>query len=139
MTGKMLSGGDHAVLLETTHERAAQRRIQPWILAKRPNADDGIGWIVVDVEDWGKDDVNSQRTTPDRRDSALLVRKRAVACGGDAHFGGKNSRPAKVDRVRQEIAASCSIPGTELEVRSDDQRNIRQPLHRIELFGNLER
>ena len=139
MTRKVFPGGDHAVLLKSSHQRCAEGGSKPLILAKRADADDRICRIVVDIEDWRKGDVNAECASLEGGDATLLVSEGRIPCRPDCHLRREDRRSAQVDGVRQKIAATRPISGAKLEVRANEERNSRQPLHGIQFRGDLHR
>src|SRR5437763_16803148 len=58
--GKVLPGGEHSIVLNAVHERRAELGDQLRILSERPEADDGILRIIVDVEHRSKRDMDAE-------------------------------------------------------------------------------
>ncbi len=137
VSGKMLSGRDHAVVLKSTHECRAQPRRQCWILAVGPRIDDRIGGIVIDVENRCVGDVDAQSPSLERCHSTLLVGERRVAGGSKRHLRRKDDRATQVDGVREEPTAPCAVAGAKLEVGAEKQWNAAHPLHGVELYRDL--
>src|SRR5690349_5356579 len=108
------------MFLQPAHEGTPHRGVESRIFPVRANADDGIRWIVVDVENRRESEMEAERTTLDGRDPPLFIRHRRVARGTDSHLRRKHRRAAEVDGVRQEIAAARAIARSELDIGADE-------------------
>src|SRR5205807_8889658 len=109
MTRKVFPGRDHAVLLESSHQRSAEGGSKPLILAKRADADDRICRIVVDIEDWRKGDVNAGCASLEGGDATLLVGEGRIPRRPDCHLRREDRRSAQVNRGRQKLPATRPI------------------------------
>src|SRR4051812_3742188 len=86
MTGEMLSGREHSMVLHAAHERGAKPRRQSRVFAERTRANDRIGWIVVDIEHRTKTHMYSERSSLERRYATDLVRERGVSRCPERHL-----------------------------------------------------
>src|SRR5262245_7658969 len=99
MTGKMLPGCQHAVVLEAADECGTHIPNKSWVFAKGPNADNGVRRVVVHVQYRRERDLNPKGSSLARGDSTLLVGECGIACGSKSHLRREDGRSAEVDVV----------------------------------------
>ena len=129
----MLPCRDHAVILQTMDECDAHPRREIRIFAVGARIDDGVIRIVVDVEDRRVRDVNPERAPFECGETSLLVSERRISRCTDRHLWREHNRPAKVDRVGNEVAASRAKSRSGLEIRSEQKRHLAHRLQSVEL------
>src|SRR3989442_8860563 len=138
MTREMLPCRDHAVILQAMDERGCHPRGGIRILTIGACIDDGVIRIVVDVEDGRVRDVNPERAPLECGETSLLVSERRISRCTNRHLWREYNRPTKIDRVRNEVAASRAESRSGLEIRSEQKRNPTHRLQRVELRGHLD-
>src|SRR5262245_14439791 len=139
VTGEMLPGCDHAVLLQSMDQCGTHVAHQARIFAERADADYRIRGVVVDVEYRRESDVHAKRAALSRSNAALLVGEGRVPGCAQAHLWRKDRRSAEVDVVREEVTAALAHSGAVLVVGADHERQRAQALHCVQLFGGLKR
>src|SRR5262245_41736824 len=139
VTGEMLPGRYHAVLLQPMDQCGTHIAHEPRIFAKGTDADHRVRWVVVHVEHRRKRDVHPQGATLPRRDAALLIGEGRVAGRPQPHLRWENRSAAEVDVVRKEITTALTHPDTILIIRADYERQHTQALHRIEFLRDFKR
>src|SRR5215510_13867546 len=139
VTGEMLPGCDHAVLLQSMDQRGTHVAHEAGILAERANADYRIRGVVVDVEYRRKGDVYAERASFAGCDAALLIGECRVAGCTQAHLWRKDRRAAEIDVVREEITAALAHSRAVLVVGADYEGQRTQALHRVQLLGGFQR
>ena len=97
------------------------------VLAERAGVDDRVGGIVVDVGHRREGEMDADRAALERRDPADVVGGAVAPGGAHAHIGW------------EERAAVESDAGPALEVRGDEQRQLRALLQAVELGRDVER
>src|SRR6266571_5272540 len=122
---EVLQGGQHAVVLQTTHVRPHQARDGTRILAERANVDDGIKRIVVDVGIGREIHVDADGAALPCGDAADRIRIALVT----GRAGGHDHR-----ECRRAHDAHRSAP---FEVCRDEQRQLGAPLERVEFGGDV--
>ena len=99
----------------------------------------GFAGIVVDVEHWRKRDVDAERAALQCGDPPLLICERGIARRAERHLRRKHRRAAEIDVVRQEVATALAHAGTCLVISAEHERQRAESLHRVDLFGGLDR
>ena len=97
VTGEVLRGGEHPVVLQPADVGRDQPAHQEWILAERSGVDDRIGGIVVDVRDRRKGEVDPDRAALERGDPPHLVGVLFAPRRGHAHIGGEGRRAGEAE------------------------------------------
>src|SRR5689334_9396708 len=105
MTREVLTGRDHAVILQPVDERDTHLCRKLRVLTVRASVDHRIRRIVIYVQNWRVRDVNSERAAFQRREAALFVSQRGVTRCADRHFWRKDNGSAEINRVRYEVSA----------------------------------
>src|SRR5512140_2650345 len=111
MTGKMLPGRHHSVLLYAPDESRTELGDHCRIFTKRTRIDDGIGWVVVDVQHRRICDVDAEGASFQGCDAAHLVGERRISGCSKRHLRREDRGASQIDAVRNEVPASGSMSG----------------------------
>src|ERR1035437_1051661 len=120
MAREVFGGRDHALALQTLYKCDSILGDLLRVLAKAAYIDDGIGSVVIDVDDRCKDVLDAYRTCFAAGDNTHSPCEIRIAGCSDSH------RPWKVDRVLVTHA------DTRLGIERDEQRDLGVLLHPVD-------
>src|ERR1051325_9451766 len=105
MTGKMLEGGEHAVVVQAAHVLGDEPRHGARVLPERARIDDRVGGIVVDIRVGCEIDVDADRAALGGRGDPDGVGIPRVAGGSDGHdlWECRGAHHEGVDPARRDL------------------------------------
>ena len=124
---EMLDRGEHAARLQPFDVRGGERADPLRILAERPDVDDRIAGVVVDVDDRREVDVHADSPGFGSRDAARLEGQPRVSGRAESHG------------VRKDGSALQPEADARLEVGRDEQRHGRRRLQAVDQRRGIQR